>query len=169
LRYIRYADDWLLGFCGPRSEAEEIKAGIAEFLREHLKLELSEAKTLITHARTQAARFLGYEVVAHHNSTRRTKGQRSLNGSIGLKMPREVVKSKAVPYMRYGKPIPSHGALARLAIQHRGATPSGVPGTRGVLPNGVQPAPTQLLEVDHGDVNDQDACPQVADQRPQGL
>ena len=26
LRYIRYADDWLLGFCGPRSEAEEIKA-----------------------------------------------------------------------------------------------------------------------------------------------
>src|SRR5690606_7336256 len=25
LRYIRYADDWLLGFCGPRNEAEEIK------------------------------------------------------------------------------------------------------------------------------------------------
>ena len=46
-------------------------------LREHLKLELSESKTLITHARTQAARFLGYEVVVHHNSTRRTKGQRS--------------------------------------------------------------------------------------------
>src|SRR5438876_337192 len=37
LRYIRYVDDWLLGFCGPRSEAEEIKARIAEFLREHLK------------------------------------------------------------------------------------------------------------------------------------
>jgi len=123
LRYIRYADDWLLGFCGPRSEAEEIKARIAEFLREHLKLELSEAKTLITHARTQAARFLGYEVVVHHNTTRRTKGQRSLNGSVGLRMPRDVVKSKAAPYMRYGKPMHrmerSHDSPFSIVEQHQ--------------------------------------------------
>jgi hypothetical protein len=123
LRYIRYADDWLLGFCGPRSEAEEIKARLAEFLREHLKLELSEAKTLITHGRTQAARFLGYEVMVHHNTTRRTKGQRSLNGSVGLRMPRDVVKSKAAPYMRYGKPMHrmerSHDSPFSIVEQHQ--------------------------------------------------
>jgi hypothetical protein len=64
LRYCRYADDWLLGFTGPRQEAEQIKARIGEFLHDQLKLELSPAKTLITHGRTQAARFLGYEIGA---------------------------------------------------------------------------------------------------------
>ena len=44
LRYIRYADDFLLGFIGPRSEAEEIKAKVGTFLRDRLKLELSEQK-----------------------------------------------------------------------------------------------------------------------------
>src|SRR6266568_4834578 len=62
LRYVRYADDWLLGFAGPRREAEEIKSKIAGFLRDELKLELSQSKTLITHATSQAARFLGYEI-----------------------------------------------------------------------------------------------------------
>jgi group II intron reverse transcriptase/maturase len=66
LYYIRYADDWLLGFIGPKEEAEEIKRRIREFLRDTLKLELSEEKTLITHATTQSARFLGYEITARH-------------------------------------------------------------------------------------------------------
>jgi hypothetical protein len=69
LRYVRYADDTLLGFTGPRAEAEEIKQRLAAFLRDDLKLELSHDKTLITHARTEAARFLGYKItVAHNNS-----------------------------------------------------------------------------------------------------
>ena len=60
LKYVRYADDFLLGFVGPREEAEEIKQHIEAFLRDTLKLELSKTKTLITHARSEAARFLGY-------------------------------------------------------------------------------------------------------------
>jgi retron-type reverse transcriptase len=32
LRYCRYADDWLLGFAGPRREAEEIKDAVGRFL-----------------------------------------------------------------------------------------------------------------------------------------
>jgi hypothetical protein len=62
LRYCRYADDILLGFSGPRSEAEEIKQRLGEFLRGSLHLELSQAKTLLTHARTEKARFLGYHI-----------------------------------------------------------------------------------------------------------
>ena len=54
LRYVRYADDHLLGFTGPKAEAEKIKARLARFLREDLKLELSQEKTLITHASTEA-------------------------------------------------------------------------------------------------------------------
>ena len=68
------ADDWLLGFAGPKHEAEQIKSRIAAFLREELKLELSQSKTLITHATSQAARFLGYEIRAQHADTKITRG-----------------------------------------------------------------------------------------------
>ena len=54
LRYSRYADDHLLGFIGPKAEAEKIKGQLAAFLRDELKLELSAEKTLITHARSHA-------------------------------------------------------------------------------------------------------------------
>ncbi len=82
LRYVRYADDTLLGFAGPKAEAEEIKELLAQFLRDELKLELSREKTLITHARTQAARFLGYDITVHYNDRKVTGGRRSVNGVI---------------------------------------------------------------------------------------
>src|SRR5207249_11838850 len=66
LRYVRYADDWLLGFVGPKHEAEEIKSRVRGFLRNELQLEPSEAKPLITQAATGAARSPGYETVAQH-------------------------------------------------------------------------------------------------------
>lgn len=103
LRYVRYADDQLLGFTGPKAEAEEIKQRLARFLREDLKLEMSQDKTLITHARTGAARFLGYDIITQH-STRITRGRRAVNGGIGLRVPRDVIKAKTAPYLRRGKP-----------------------------------------------------------------
>jgi group II intron reverse transcriptase/maturase len=104
LRYTRYADDHLLGFTGPKAEAEEIKARLAAFLREDLKLELSEDKTLITHARTGAAKFLGYEITVQHNDHKATRGKRSVNGIIALRVPLEVIKAKCAPYLKHGKP-----------------------------------------------------------------
>jgi hypothetical protein len=104
LRYIRYADDHLLGFNGPKAEAETIKAELGRFLRETLRLELNQDKTLITHARTQRARFLGYDITAQHCNTRLTKGRRSANGRIALLAPPEVIKAKCAPYRRHGKP-----------------------------------------------------------------
>lgn len=62
LRYCRYADDRLIGFVGPKAEAEQIKHRLTAFLRDDLALELSPEKTLITHARTERTRFLGYEI-----------------------------------------------------------------------------------------------------------
>ena len=106
LRYIRYADDFLLGFAGPKDEADEIKARIGMFLRANLKLELSDAKTLVTHGRTQAARFLGYEVTVQQSDTRLdANGLRSVNGNIGLRVPSDVVRAKCAAYMRSGKPV----------------------------------------------------------------
>ena len=110
LRYVRYADDWLLGFAGPRHEAEEIKSKIAAFLRDELKLELSPSKTLITHAASQAARFLGYEIKAQHSDTKITRNRRAVNGAIGLFVPRDVIRQKSVLYMSRGRPA-QRGAL----------------------------------------------------------
>jgi group II intron reverse transcriptase/maturase len=99
LRYIRYADDHLLGFTGPKAEAEQIKQRLARFLHDDLKLELSPGKTLITHGRTQAARFLGYDITVQHSPSRP-----GVNGVIGLRVPRAVITAKTAPYLRHGKP-----------------------------------------------------------------
>jgi group II intron reverse transcriptase/maturase len=106
LRYLRYADDFLLGFAGPRHEADEIKHRIRTFLREELSLELSEPKTLITHGRTEYARFLGYELsVLHSDTYRDDQGTRSVNGVIGLKVPHSVLVEKRKAYMHNGTTI----------------------------------------------------------------
>lgn len=135
LRYCRYADDTLLGFAGPKAEAEEIKQRLAVFLREELRLELSPAKTLITHARSQRARFLGYEinVASSDRRTRRPsasdrRNRRSLNGTIVLHVPASVVKAKSALYLARGKPAcrdsmvneADYSIVGRFGAEYRG-------------------------------------------------
>jgi group II intron reverse transcriptase/maturase len=111
LRYVRYADDWLLGFAGPKHEAQESKSRIRAFLRDELTLELSESKTRITHATSQAARFLGYEVRAQHADDKLDRrGQRAVNAAIGLFVPKPVIRQRRARYMSEGKPA-QRGAL----------------------------------------------------------
>jgi group II intron reverse transcriptase/maturase len=105
LHYVRYADDWLLGFAGPKVEAEAMRERLRVFLCDHLKLELSEDKTLITHAASKAARFLGYDISSRHADGKRdARGRRSVNGHIMLKVPWDVITSIGSRYERRGKP-----------------------------------------------------------------
>ncbi len=129
LRYVRYADDWALGFSGPKAEAEEIKREIRDFLRETLKLELSEEKTLITHIRTHAAKFLGYEIVSQHVDDKLDRrGQRQVNETIGLRVPKAVIEQKCAVYMRRGKPAQraplirdsDYGIISKYQAEYRG-------------------------------------------------
>jgi group II intron reverse transcriptase/maturase len=105
LRYVRYADDFLQGFNGPKEEAEEIKQKLEVFLRDNLKLELSQAKTLITQARTGTARFLSYEIHTIQNDTKQTNGRRSVNGQVGFRIPKDIIREKCQDYTEGGKPI----------------------------------------------------------------
>lgn len=105
LHYCRYADDILFGFDGPKREAEAIKVALKTFLQETLRLELSEEKTLLTHARTGAALFLGYEVQAVWNSARIRNGARSLTGGINLRVPKAVLEAKCRRFMSGDKPV----------------------------------------------------------------
>ncbi len=104
LRYIRYADDHLLAFTGPRAEAEQIRARLAELLRGDPGLELSQAKTLITRARSQRARFPGYDITVQHSSTKITNGRRPASGNIALRVPPEVARAQCARYRQHGRP-----------------------------------------------------------------
>lgn len=104
LRYVRYADDWMLGFIGPRHEAEAIKQQVATYLQTTLHLTLAEDKTLITHISTRAARFLGYEIVNQQDDGKYTGKRRTINGAIGLRVPRDVIDAACARYEREGKP-----------------------------------------------------------------
>lgn len=92
LRYIRYADDFIIGVCGSKEDCQEIKRRLSEFIGETLKMELSDEKTLITHSNTKA-RFLGYDVrvrrdnttIKHGSATNCTK--RTLNNMTELSIP----------------------------------------------------------------------------------
>ena len=104
LRYLRYADDFLLGFVGSRKEAEEIRQRLSEFLEQELKLTLSVEKTLITHATDDKAKFLGYEItVTRCASLISDNSRRTTNGNIALLMPRKVVAKYRHRYSRKGK------------------------------------------------------------------
>jgi hypothetical protein len=105
LWYCRYGDDFLLGFVGTKAEAQEIKHQLAISLRDKLALELSEEKTLITHARDERAHFLGSEVhTLHADDKHDQRGQRCINGALGLRVPAAVINTHCAKYMRDGKP-----------------------------------------------------------------
>jgi group II intron reverse transcriptase/maturase len=104
LRYVRYADDFLLGFIGPVEEAEEIKQRLGVFLHEQLKLDLSREKTLTTHARTQAARFLNYAIRVQYRDDLLTNKGRNTNGKVALRIPADVVEAYRASYIVDGHP-----------------------------------------------------------------
>ena len=112
LRYVRYADDFILGFTGSKAEAKDIKKQIGDFLKIKLHLELSQEKTLITHATEESAKFLGYEIKAQRvNDYIDNKGRRSVNGVIALFVPASVIESKCHQYMKNGKSIHRNNLL----------------------------------------------------------
>lgn len=123
LEYIRFADDFLLSFAGPKSEAEEIRDRISEFLEGELNLELSNEKSLITHARDGKARFLGYDLCVMQSDERRTA-----NGAIWLGVPREVRQKAKRKYTKNGKAVhrpelllnSDYDIVARFQAEYRG-------------------------------------------------
>lgn len=111
LHYVRYADDFLLGFIGPRKEAEVIREAIGNKLAE-LGLTMSQEKTRVTHARTEKARFLGFDIAVSDDNQRmsrsKVKGRsfkrRTGHGKVRLSVPEEVVRNYRQRYSKNRKP-----------------------------------------------------------------
>jgi group II intron reverse transcriptase/maturase len=85
IRYVRYADDFLIAVLGSKEDCQNIKERLTEYLKEILKLDLSVEKTLITHAR-ERARFLNYEIFIRQNDRffKRIDGVKIRAGNLGI-------------------------------------------------------------------------------------
>ncbi|WP_221770542.1 group II intron reverse transcriptase/maturase [Listeria booriae] len=106
VKYVRYADDFLICIIGNKKLASDIKHNVADFLFEHLHLELSEEKTLVTNLKNKRIRFLGYDISkTYDNSIQKLdsigRKKRSVNGSIQLLVPNEVIYDKLKPFRKY--------------------------------------------------------------------
>lgn len=101
LQYVRYADDWICGVIGSKEDATKIKSDIKKYLADTLRLELSDEKTLITHAKDKA-HFLGYEIFVsnsnHITTDKNGHKMRSMSGHILLYIPREKWQKKLIEY-----------------------------------------------------------------------
>ena len=118
LKYVRYADDFLIAVKGNREDCQWIKSKLAEFIGDTLKMELSEDKTLITHS-SKCARFLGYDVRVRRSGKIKRGGpghvkMRTLNGGVELLVPlndkiRQFVFTKGVAIQKKdGSMFPVH-------------------------------------------------------------
>lgn len=126
LRYIRYADDFAIGLCSSKEDAEKISSEVRQFLKEELLLEVSEEKSGIRHI-TEGFGYLGYHVFNDPQATRQRKVKcgttkegrnyygtvRSITAAIALEVPKEKVWefNKRNGYLRNGKPCPRNMLL----------------------------------------------------------
>ena len=122
IQYVRYADDFIVGVIGSKTDAEMVKAAIRDFLLEKLKLKLSNTKTKITHT-SERARFLGYDIsVSRSQDARKTengKTQRVQSYVVKLLVPREKWVGKLLEY-RAMKIIITDIGKERFKALHRG-------------------------------------------------
>lgn len=106
IKYVRYADDWLVAIDGPLALAERFKKEAKEFFFNELKLELSEEKTAIRNARKDKALFLGTEITigSKENLIKRMRPPR------GKTLIRRRVATSSITMMR----VPIQNILVRI-------------------------------------------------------
>ena len=123
VKFLRYADDVVIGVIGQKRLAVQVKSEVASFLQAELKLQLNEEKTCIIHLATEKARFLGYDFKSATSRLRRRnlqdKGsphnvkQTVATGSrnITLLVPLQEISGKLQKYMAGGQPTSMAGFI----------------------------------------------------------
>jgi group II intron reverse transcriptase/maturase len=110
VRYVRYADDFIVMVIGNKKLAEEIRDAMRDYLRGELHLTLSMEKTKITNLGDGNVRFLGYEIARSSGNSvvkKNSSGvkKRSVNGTIQLLVPADVITEHLKPFVKNGKSV----------------------------------------------------------------
>lgn len=99
--YCRYVDNWIILTNEKITEVRKIKASIAEWFKNELKLELDNEKTHITDLRKGQAKFLGFTLFRHiqkvstvRNKKTGTVFKRRGNQLLFIRIDHERVKSR---------------------------------------------------------------------------
>lgn len=94
IRYVRYADDFLIAVYGSKKDCYYIKEQITKYLKDNLDLTLSQEKTLITHG-SDKARFLGYDLFVGQNLQlfKKSDGRvsRTANKNVRIMAPKDIM------------------------------------------------------------------------------
>lgn len=93
VKYVRYADDFLIGLIAPKAYAVDLKQKIKDFLKNDLSLRLNDEKTKITHAAEDDVAFLGY--IIHKGAIKHSKFQNNpFDPAIRIYMNADGIKKK---------------------------------------------------------------------------
>ena len=118
LLYCRYADDFVIGLIGSKAEAIAIMEKVKEFLVTKLKLNISETKTHIVHAKDGTG-FLGYTIKIYSacKTVRIKRGNRyTLMRSIAERMQLYIPQGRLEKFSTNKK----YGNYQTLKALHRG-------------------------------------------------
>ena len=67
---VRYADDFRI-FCRTKTDAERTKIAITQWLKERLKLEVSQEKTRVVNVKRKYSEFLGFKIKVHSKGSKK--------------------------------------------------------------------------------------------------
>ena len=101
VRYIRYADDFIISVIGPHSLALKIKELVSIFLEKQLGLHMNQGKTLVTKSCEGPAFFLGTEITWRMPKQKKdilsSRGRKvRITGRLSLHAPMEKLSRKLV-------------------------------------------------------------------------
>lgn len=123
IQYNRYADDFVVGVIGSKADAEKVKEDIKVFLRDTLKLTLSDEKTRVSHS-GDLIRYLGYDFTVSRSTDtkRRTDGalQRFWYGKVRLYVPHDKWFGKLLQYKAF-KIVKDANGKEHWKTLHRGS------------------------------------------------
>ena len=145
LWYVRYADDFLLGFSRATGGSRGIKRRLASSCAS------AQAGTLRgedpDHARADGGGAIPRLRDRHPDADCKhdRRGQTLHQRRVGLKVPADVIRERNAQVHAAGQTDPSGRARQRHGLQHRDAVPGGVSGLRPILPAGLQRPPPRRL------------------------
>ena len=110
---VRYADDFRI-FCRTKTTAEKTKIAITQWLKERLKLEVSQDKTRVVNAKRRYSEFLGFKI-----KVRPKGGKHVVKSNISDKQLKAKRKALVEQVKRIARPRPKNGRIGEIHLYNK--------------------------------------------------